>query len=69
MKKADKIAYRQKSPTELQKELLDLGKQIVELKAKHHTGNLKDNSVFKKIKYQIALISTILKETSHAPQK
>lgn len=60
MKKTDKIAYRQKSPVELKKELTNLGKQLIELKAKHHTGKQKDTSVFKKIKYQIALISTIL---------
>lgn len=60
MKKTDKIAYRQKSPVELKKELANLGKQLIELKAKHHTGNQKDTSVFKKVKYQIAFISTIL---------
>lgn len=62
MKKTDKISYRQKSPLELEKLLTDLKKNLVENKAKLLTGNQKDTSVFKKIKYEISLISTILKE-------
>jgi ribosomal protein L29 len=65
MKKADKIAYQQKTPIELKKELLGLNKQLIELTAKHHTGNQKDTSVFKKIKYQIALITTILNQPKY----
>jgi len=62
MKKTDKIAYKQKSPEELQNSLHDLRKKLVELKAKFYSGNQKDTSVFKKVKYEIALISTVLKE-------
>ncbi|MFA5827874.1 MAG: 50S ribosomal protein L29 [Candidatus Shapirobacteria bacterium] len=62
MKKTDKIAYRQKSSEELQKTLSDLRNKIVELKAKFYSGNQKDTSVFKKVKYEIALISTVLRQ-------
>lgn len=60
MKKTDKISYQQKPKEELQKELLNLSKQLVENRAKHRLGNLKDTSVFKKLKYQISLIKTVL---------
>ena len=62
MKKTDKISYRQKSSEELRKNLLDLRKKIIETKAKQATGNQKDTSVFKKIKYEIALVLTLIKE-------
>lgn len=62
MKKTDKISYRQKSDSELTKLLADLRRQLVEKKIDLHTGKLKDTSVFKKIKQEIAMISTILHE-------
>ena len=65
MKKTDKIAYRQKTNSELIKNLSDLRKSLVETQAKYSTGNQKDTSVFKKIKYEIALISTILANNSN----
>ena len=68
MKKTDKIAYRQKSSEELQKSLHDLRIKLVELKAKLYSGNQKDTSVFKKVKHEIALISTVLKEQENQTQ-
>lgn len=65
MKKTDKIAYRQKTTSELIKNVSDLRKNLVEVRAKYSTGNQKDTSVFKKIKYEIALISTILAQKSN----
>ena len=65
MKKTDKISYRQKSIEELSKTLFETKKNLVETRAKQATGNLKDTSVFKKIKYEIALISTLIKEKSN----
>jgi len=65
MKKTDKISYRQKSPVELNKNLLDLRKNLIEVHAKYATGNQKDTSVFKKIKSQIALIKTLLSQTKN----
>jgi len=62
MKKTDKISYRQKSASELNKELAQLSTKLVELRAKIAMGSQKDTSQVKKIKYQIALISTLLKE-------
>ncbi|MBP9817287.1 50S ribosomal protein L29 [Candidatus Shapirobacteria bacterium] len=60
MKKTDKISYRQKAPAELTKLLADSKKRLVETRAKQSTGNLKDTSVFKKIKYEINYILTLL---------
>ena len=68
MKKTDKISYRQKSKEELQKNLLDLRKKFIEAKAKQATGNQKDTSVFSKIKYEIALISTLIQEKKNDKQ-
>lgn len=65
MKKTDKISYRQKSPDELKKDLVDLRKKFVESKAKFATGNQTDTSVFKKIKKQISLILSLLSENTH----
>lgn len=62
MKKTDKISYRQKSIEELEKLLSDLKKKLVETKAKHAVGNQKDTSVFKKMGYEISLISTLISE-------
>ena len=62
MKKTDKISYRQKSVEELHKILIDVKKKIAEAKTKYAAGNLKDTSIFKKSKYEIALILTLLKE-------
>lgn len=62
MKKTDKISYQQKPKEELLKLLADAQKKLVETKAKLMTGNQKDTSVFKKVKYEIALISTLLNQ-------
>ncbi|MDP4009836.1 MAG: 50S ribosomal protein L29 [Candidatus Shapirobacteria bacterium] len=62
MKKTDKISYRQKSVAELQKLLSNSKKNLVESRMKFHTGNQKDTSIFKKIKYEIVYILTLLKE-------
>jgi ribosomal protein L29 len=64
MKKTDKISYHQKSKEELIKLLNDLKKKLVETRTRHSTGNQKDTSVFKKINYEIALISTLIKENA-----
>jgi ribosomal protein L29 len=62
MKKTDKIAYRQKTIIELKKALTEAKKKFVENKTKAAVGNLKDTSVFKKIRYEITLILTLIKE-------
>lgn len=62
MKKTDKIAYHQKSLSELNKNLVDISQQLVETKLKLATGQLKDTSQIKKLKYQIALIKTIISQ-------
>ena len=65
MKKTDKISYRQKTEQELRKNLMDLRKSLIEAHAKYGTGNQKDTSVFKKIKYEISLISTLLSQKTN----
>ena len=65
MKKTDKISYRQKSPDELKKDLLNLRKSLIETNAKFATGNQKDSSLFTKTKRQIALILTLLSENKN----
>lgn len=62
MKKTDKMSYRQKSPQELHKALADLQKKLVETRLRHLTGNQKDTSVIRKIKYEITYISTLITE-------
>lgn len=62
MKKTDKISYQQKPKEELIKLLTEAQKKLVETKAKLMTGNQKDSSVFKKVKYEVALISTLLNQ-------
>ncbi len=62
MKKTDKISYHQKSPAELKTALADLKKKYLETKSKHYLGNQKDTSVFKKMRYEMALITTLLKK-------
>lgn len=62
MKKTDKIAYRQKGTVELEKQLVDLSKKLIETQAKLSLGSLKDTSQPQKIRYQIALIHTLINE-------
>jgi len=65
MKKTDKISYRQKNKEELIKILIEARKKLIETKSKQATGNLKDTSVFAKIRYEIALVSTLIKENKN----
>lgn len=60
MKRNDKVAYHQKSSDELQKILSEKIKDLSEERVKYTSGTTKDSSVFKKIKYQIAFIKTLL---------
>ena len=62
MKKTDKMSYRQKSVQELTAVLANLQKTLVETRLKHLTGNQKDTSLIRKIKYEIAYISTLITE-------
>jgi len=62
MKKSDKMPYHQKSITELNQQLVSVRKQLIEARIKHGGGQLKDTSIFKKLKYQISLILTIIRQ-------
>jgi len=65
MKKTDKIAYRQKSLSELQKLLTELNKKFIEAKSKQYLGNQKDTSVFKKIQSEIAFVLTLINQNKN----
>lgn len=67
MKKSDKISYHQKDPSEIAKILSSLPQKIIEAKAKQQLGNLKDTSVFKKLRYEIALAKSLL-SLPHEPR-
>ena len=65
MKKTDKISYRQKSVAELVQLLSATKQKLAETKAKYLTGNHKDSSVFKKIRYEITLINSLISENKN----
>lgn len=65
MKKSDKINLKDKSVAELQRQLVDSRRQLAESRMKIATGQLTDTSVFKKIKYQISLLLTLITQKSH----
>ncbi|MEK7527510.1 MAG: 50S ribosomal protein L29 [Patescibacteria group bacterium] len=69
MKKSDKIAMTSKSTTELQKILVEKNKQLFEAKAKQFLGSLKDTSIFKKIRFEIAFVSSLIKRHQNARTK
>jgi ribosomal protein L29 len=60
MKKSDKISYHQKTIAELEALFVSAQKKLIESRIKHSNGQLKDSSVFKKLKYEMALILTII---------
>lgn len=60
MKKNDKILYHQKSAEELNKILIETNQKIVEARIKLVNGSTKDSSVFKKYRYLINFIKTLL---------
>ncbi len=61
IKKSDKIAYLQKTKKVLETELQKAQKKLVATRIKVRLGQEKDHSKLKKIRYEIALIKTILK--------
>jgi len=65
MKKTEKVNYQQKTVSELQVLLASAKKKMVESRIKHTGGQLKDSSIFKKIKYEIALILTLISQKKH----
>lgn len=60
MKKTAKIALREKSEKDLQKHVESLKSQLLETKVKHHMGQQKDTSFFKKVKSELAFVLTLL---------
>lgn len=62
MKKSDKIAYQQQDVATLAKKISDLQAKLLEYRSKQQLGNLKDTSVFKKVKYEITFIKTLISQ-------
>ena len=60
MKKTDKIGLSEKTASELLNLLATKRKEIVENKSKQFLGNLKDTSIFRKLRKEVAQISTYL---------
>lgn len=69
MKKSDRIALNQKSVPEAIKLLSEKKKALFEAKAKQFLGSLKDTSVFKKLRFEIALLSSLIKNSKNAETK
>lgn len=63
MKKTDKIGTSQKTRIELISAIALKKKEIVENKTKQFLGNLKDTSVFRKLRREVAQLSTSLTQT------
>jgi len=61
MRKSDKIAMNQKSVPEAIKLLTERKKTLFEAKTKQFLGSLKDTSVFKKLRFEISLLSSLIK--------
>ena len=60
MKSKDKKAFQAKNTKELNQDLIKSKKDLIDQKLKLKTGSLKDTSLIKKTRYQIALIKTII---------
>jgi ribosomal protein L29 len=64
MKKSDKIALKDKSVASLQSDIGAEHKKLSEALVKFSQGHHRDTSVFKKIKYQIAYLKTLISQKS-----
>jgi len=62
MKKTDKIGLSEKKASELLALILAKRKEIVENKSKQFLGNLKDTSIFRKLRREVASLSTHLQK-------
>ncbi len=62
MKKTDKIGLTEKTASELITLISTKKKEIIENKSKQFLGNLKDTSVFRKLRREIATLSTHLQK-------
>lgn len=58
--------FRQKSPDELKKEILELRKEQFNLRMQKATGQLENQNRFRQLRKEIAQIKTILVEMSRA---
>ncbi|MEA3355409.1 MAG: 50S ribosomal protein L29 [Patescibacteria group bacterium] len=60
----DKKAFQAKTTKELTTDLLKFKKDLIDQKLKIKTNTLKNTSILKKTRYQIALIKTLMGEKS-----
>lgn len=63
MKKTAKIALREKSPKDLLSHVQKLKADLQDSKLKHHLGQIKDTSIFAKIRAEISLCLNELAKT------
>lgn len=69
MKKSVKIDLAAKSSSDLEKRLVELQKELVETKVKHHLGQIKDTSVFQKRREEFATIKQLLANKQNEQSK
>ena len=69
MKKTDKIALSTKTAAELIIIQATKRKEQVEAKSRQFLGNLKDTSIFRKLRRELAVISTYLQKAKNDTQK
>lgn len=60
MKKTDKIKYQKMTVDKLQKEMVTIKTNLIQLRIKHSLGQVKDTSLFKKSRYVIAYLNTLI---------
>lgn len=64
MKKSDKIATKDKTVASLLTDIKEQQKKLAETRISFHQGQIRDTSLFKKIKYQITYLKTLISQKS-----
>lgn len=64
--KQDIMKLKNASKEEISSKVLDLKKELMNLRFQHTTGNLKDSSLLKKTKKSIAMLKGFLTNNSEA---
>ena len=62
MKKSDKIKYQKMTIDKLQLELSKVSIDLVQLRIKHSLGQVDNTSLFKKNRYTIAYLKTLISQ-------
>lgn len=62
--KEDILKFRSSSKEDVKSKLLDLKKNLMNLRFQHASGNLKDSSLIRKTKRSIAMLKSFLTNTN-----